>query len=392
MDDTKGAIVKVVPAIAELDPESWDKCANPDPTTYNPFISYAFLEVLERSGCVCDDTGWQPQHLAVMSAQKEDDILACMPCYLKNHSQGEYVFDYAWADAFERAGGTYYPKLQCCVPFTPAPGRRFLTAPGPNSQDHEKLLAAAVFKLSKRLDVSSFHTTFIDEDAWTRLSEFGFLRRIDQQFHWTNSGYESFEDFLATLASRKRKAIRKERKTATENGIEITQLTGSAITEAHWDSFYRFYLNTSMRKWGQPYLNRKFFSLLGEEMADQCLLIFAERDGKPIAGALNMIGGDSLYGRNWGAIEHHPCLHFELCYYQAIDFAINHNIARVEAGAQGEHKLARGYMPTTTYSLHWFADPRLQNAVDDYLDQERSHMERTHEILADYGPYKKTTC
>ncbi len=390
MGDKEGAVVRVVSKISALDADAWDACANPDPALYNPFVSYTFLEVLERSGCVSADTGWQPQHLALMDDGSE--LVGCMPCYLKNHSQGEYIFDFAWADAFERAGGNYYPKLQCAVPFTPVPGPRFLVPPGPDCADREKLLAAAAIEVAKRLDVSSFHATFIDGDAWQRLGEFGFLRRIDQQFHWPNDNYTSFNDFLDTLTSRKRKAIRKERATAIESGIEIERKTGADITENDWDVFYRFYVDTGLRKWGSPYLNRQFFSLLGEEMADRCLLIIAKRDGNPIAGALNMIGGDCLYGRYWGMAEYYPCLHFELCYYQAIDHAIAHGIPRVEAGAQGEHKLARGYMPTTTYSLHWFADPNLRHAVDDHLKQERPHVERAQGILADYAPYKKNTC
>ncbi len=388
MGDQEGAIVKVVPDISEFDQAQWDSCANPDPETYDPFVSFTFLNILEQSGAVSDKTGWQPQHLGLLD--DHGNLSACMPCYLKSHSQGEYVFDHAWADAYERAGGDYYPKLQCAVPFTPVPGRRFLTRPGLDADLCEKMLATGAIELADRLGVSSFHATFVDEAAWQRLGLAGFLRRIDQQFHWTNENYETFDDFLATLSSRKRKVIRKERATAVRSGLEIVQLSGDDITEDHWDLFYKFYLDTGARKWGRPYLNRTFFSLLGEQMADQCLLILAQRDGQVVAGALNITGGDCLYGRYWGAIEHHPCLHFEICYYQAIDYAIANRLPRVEAGAQGEHKLARGYLPTTTYSLHWFADPEMRAAVEHYLQQERRHISHAKDLLTDYAPYKKT--
>jgi predicted N-acyltransferase len=312
-----------------------------------------------------------------------------MPCYVKLHSAGEYVFDYAWAEAYERAGGAYYPKLQVAVPFTPVPGRRLLVRPGPNAERRERLLAAAAIEVTRRLSGSSLHLTFLTEPEWRALGAQGFLRRTDQQFHWHNEGYASFDDFLARLASRKRKTVRKERAEAPSRDLTIERISGGAITEAHWDAFFAFYQDTGGRKWGRPYLNRRFFSLLGEAMADRCLLIMAKRGAHYVAGALNLIGGDCLYGRYWGATEHHPCLHFEVCYYQAIEYAIEKRLARVEAGAQGEHKLARGYMPTTTYSAHWIADPNFRQAVARYLDSEREHVAEAIEALSEFGPYRK---
>jgi len=387
MDDGKAATVKVVQDISDIPEEAWDACANPDAATYNPFVSHAFLRALEISGSVGARAGWLPVHLVL---QGEDDAIdACMPCYIKTHSRGEFVFDHAWADAFHRAGGNYYPKLQCAVPFTPVPGPRLLVRPGPNREKHEKLLASAAVEFARRQDLSSVHITFLNQPAWDRLGKLGLLQRTDQQFHWANNAYKSFDDFLATLASRKRKTVRKERSTALKSGLEIERVTGADITEAHWDAFYEFYTDTGLRKWGTPYLNRAFFTALGKSMPEACLLILVRRDGRYIAGALNLIGGDCLYGRHWGAVEHHPCLHFEVCYYQAIEYAIANGIDRVEAGAQGEHKLARGYMPVTTYSCHWIADPGLEAAVADYLKQERRHVARAARILADYAPYRK---
>ena len=312
-----------------------------------------------------------------------------MPTYVKSHSQGEYVFDHAWAEAYNHAGGHYYPKLQCAVPFTPVPGPRLLVRPGENADAHTDMLIAAAKGAAQQLAVSSLHVTFLDEAAWQRLGDDGFLKRTDQQFHWLNRGYATFEEFLGDLASRKRKTIRKEREQALSAGISIELMRGAVITEAHWDAFFAFYMDTGSRKWGRPYLNRRFFSLLGQRMADHCLLIMAKRHGRYVAGALNLIGGDALYGRYWGAIEHHPCLHFEVCYYQAIDYAISHRLARVEAGAQGEHKLARGYLPSTTYSAHYIRDPGLRRAIDRYLDEERRHVARVGEVLTEAGPFRK---
>jgi len=376
-----------VPRIADINAEAWDACANPDPATFNPFVSHAFLNALEEATTVGPGTGWAPQHLVVEDGAGA--LLGAMPLYVKSHSRGEYVFDHAFADAYMRAGGDYYPKLQCAVPFTPVPGRRLLVKPGAQSEMGEKILASAAVTVARRIGVSSLHITFASEGEWTRLGDLGFLRRTDQQFHWHNKGYASFDDFLATLASRKRKAIRRERAEATVSGIEIEHVTGNAITEAHWDAFFAFYVDTGSRKWGSPYLNRRFFSLLGERMGEHCLLVLAKRAGRYIAGAMHMIGGDCLYGRYWGAVENHPFLHFELCYYQAIDFAIANRLARAEAGAQGEHKLARGYLPETTYSLHWFADERLATAVGRYLEAERAEVEEVSELLREHGPYRK---
>jgi uncharacterized protein len=381
---------RTVGAIGEIDAAQWDACANPDPATFNPFVCHAFLLALEKTGCVGGRTGWLVQHVVI------DDpvggVAAVAPCYVKTHSQGEYVFDHAWADAYGRAGGRYYPKLLVAVPFSPVPGPRLLVRPGPDAELNEQLLVAALIQLAQQLSVSSLHINFLDEGTAKRVRglDAAFLPRTGQQFHWDNANYSAFDDFLATLASRKRKTIRKEREQALSNGITIETVSGAEIMPAHWDALYAFYTDTGDRKWGQPYLNRAFFTALGEAMADRCLLIFARREGRLIAGALNMIGGDCLYGRYWGAIEQHPCLHFEVCYYQAIDFAIKHKLGRVEAGAQGEHKLARGYMPTITNSVHWIADPGLRKAIARYLVQEREAIAEMCEQYAQAGPFRKT--
>jgi uncharacterized protein len=381
-------VANVVSRIAEIEAEDWDACANPDPATHNPFLAHAFLKALEDSGCVGDKrTGWLPHHIVLNDGH--GGIAGCVPCYVKLNSAGEYVFDYGWAEAYQRAGGAYYPKLQAAVPFTPVPGRRLLVRPGPDAERRQKLLAAAAVEVARRLGASSLHLTFLTEEEWRALGAQGFLQRTDQQFHWRNEGYAKFDDFLARLSSRKRKTVRKERAEALGRGLTIERITGADLREEHWDAFFAFYQDTGSRKWGRPYLNRRFFSLLGEAMADRCLLVMAKRDRRYIAGALNLIGGDCLYGRYWGAIEHHPCLHFEVCYYQAIDYAIEHGLARVEAGAQGEHKLARGYMPVTTYSAHWIANAAFRTAIANYLDSEREHVAETVEALAELGPYRK---
>ena len=382
----KECVVRVERSIGSIDEDDWEACANPQGREYNPFLSHRFLSALEASGCVAADTGWLPQHLVL-----EDDegrVVGCMPCYLKSHSQGEYVFDYGWAHAFEAAGGEYYPKLQCSVPFTPVTGRRLLVADGPDAEHSESLLVSAAVQLTRKLDASSLHITFLTQGEWERLGAIGMLRRTDQQFHWENKGYGAFADFLGELSSRKRKAINKERRGAVENGIEIEWIAGADITEDHWDTFFDFYLDTGERKWGTPYLNREFFSIVGETMRDDVLLILCRRGGRYIAGALNFIGGDTLYGRYWGCVEDHRFLHFETCYYQAIDYAIAHGISRVEAGAQGTHKLARGYMPITTYSAHFIAHGGLSAAVSDYLDQERAAVEQENAILRKHSPFK----
>lgn len=379
--------VNLVPSIATLDAAQWDACANPDPATFNPFVSHAFLKALEDSHTVGRQTGWLPRHLVINA--DAGGISAAAPAYVKSHSQGEYVFDHGWADAYERAGGRYYPKLQIAVPFTPVPGPRLLVKPGDTALSDEHVLAAAAIEVARQGELSSVHLTFLNAETATRLKEFGFLTRVGQQFHWQNDGYTCFDDFLGSLASRKRKAVKKERQAALAPGIEIERISGSDITEDHWDAMFTFYMDTGNRKWGRPYLNRTFFSLLGETMADHCLLVFAKRDGRYIAGALNLIGGDCLYGRYWGATEHHPALHFEVCYYQAIDYAIANRLPRVEAGAQGEHKLARGYLPVETYSAHWIADRSFRGAVERFLKQEREAVTQMNADLTEMGPYRK---
>jgi uncharacterized protein len=391
--------VEVAGGLSAVAASDWDGCANPragnsgvdrtpaevDPD--NPFISHAFLSALEDAGTVGGRSGWSPIHILVKD--KAGVLLAAAPCYLKGHSQGEYVFDHGWADAYAQAGGRYYPKLQVSVPFTPATGRRLLVRPGPDAEAARACLVAGLRALRRQVGASSIHVTFLPKHEWETLGEHGYLLRQDQQFHWINEGYADFEGFLTALASRKRKVIRRERREALAPGIAIERLSGSAITEAHWDAFYAFYLDTGSRKWGRPYLNRTFFSLIGERMADRILLIMAKRAGRYVAGAINFLGADALYGRNWGCIEEHPFLHFEVCYYQAIEDAIARGLKRVEAGAQGEHKLARGYRPVTTYSAHDLADPSLKRAVADYLKRERAYVEDVHRALTAQMPFRR---
>jgi uncharacterized protein len=353
----------------------------------NPFVSHEFLASLEGSGSIGGRTGWQPRYL--LAEDRAGVLMGAAPCYVKAHSRGEYVFDHGWAEAFERAGGNYYPKLQVAVPFTPVTGPRLLVRPGPMATAVRGALADALVEITTASELSSAHVTFLTEPEWHALGERGFLRRTDQQFHWENAGYRSFDDFLSRLASRKRKTIRRERKEALRAGIEVSWLTGAELTEAVWDAFFAFYMETGSRKWGRPYLTRGFFSLVSERMRDRILLVMARRAGRWIAGAINFIGTDTLYGRNWGAIEHHPFLHFELCYYQAIAFAIAHGLKRVEAGAQGEHKISRGYLPHTTYSAHFIADPSLRRAVVDYLSRERIYVQAAAEELAATAPFRK---
>ncbi|MDG4875432.1 GNAT family N-acetyltransferase [Mesorhizobium sp. WSM4935] len=354
---------------------------------YNPLVSFAFLSALEDSGCAVRRTGWQGHHLRLETAQGR--LLGAVPCYLKSHSQGEYVFDHGWSDAFERAGGRYYPKLQCSVPFTPVTGPRLLVSKGGNEGAVKAGLAEGLKLVTDKLGVSSAHVTFATEPDVATLEAAGFLHRTDQQFHFFNDGFSTYDDFLATLASRKRKAMKKERREALVDGISIDWLTGKDITESAWDDFFAFYMDTGGRKWGRPYLNRQFFSLIGERMADDILLVMAKRNGRYIAGAINFIGSDALYGRNWGCIEDHPFLHFEVCYHQAIDFAIERKLKVVEAGAQGEHKLARGYRPVTMHSAHYISHPGLRNAVADYLRRERREVERMGEYLKEHTPFRK---
>ncbi len=377
---------RTLPTLAGVAPAEWDGLANPPGRPYNPFVSHAFLNALEESGSVSPETGWAPAHVLL---ELDGKLVGAAPAYLKSHSQGEYVFDHGWADAFERAGGTYFPKLQCSVPFTPATGPRLLVAPGDDESVYRTALASALVQVCEQHGLSSLHITFLPEDDWNSLGEMGFLRRNDQQFHWLNEGYETFDDFLGALSSAKRKTLRKERARALEAGLEIEWLTGGDITEAHWDAFWVFYQDTGARKWGQPYLTREFFSLVGERMADDILLIFAKRNAVPIAGALNFIGGDTLFGRYWGCTEHHKFLHFELSYYQAIDFAIKTGLSRAEAGAQGDHKLARGYVPVATHSAHWISDPQFRAAIADYLKRERTYVAEDMAILGARTPFKK---
>jgi len=387
--------VTVVNAIGDVSAEAWDACANPrnepqavDPEyPFNPFLAHGFLSALETSKSVGDRSGWHVQHLLVKDA--DGSLLGAAPCYLKSHSRGEYVFDGGWAEAYERAGGSYYPKLQVAVPFTPACGRRLLVRPGAHAGEVRNALAAGLIELCRVERASGVHVTFATEPEFRFLGELGFLQRTDQQFHWENHGYASFDEFLAALAARKRKTIRRERHEALANGVTVQWLTGSDLTEAVWDDFFAFYMETGSRKWGYPYLTRPFFSRVGEAMRERILVVMAKRAGRFIAGAINFIGSHALFGRHWGAIEHHPFLHFELCYYQAIDYAIAHKLQRVEAGAQGEHKIARGYMPTTTFSAHYIADPALRRAVADYLVRERAYVAAAGAELAAMGPYRK---
>jgi len=411
--DSSEITLEAVSSVSQIVAEDWDACANPTPDSggldgldtlaspaspddsgtglkrpYNPFVSHAFFSAVEASGSACARTGWGPRHLL---ARRDGAVAGIVPCYLKSHSQGEYVFDRGWADAYERAGGRYYPKLQASVPFTPATGPRLLIRDGVDKDEIGTALASGLVALCEATKASSAHVTFAREAEWKLLAKHGFLQRTDQQFHWRNQGYRHFDDFLATLNSRHRKAIKRERRDALANGITIHPLSGRDITEDAWDAFFAFYMETGSRKWGRPYLTRSFFSLIGESMASDVLLIMARRNNRWIAGAINFIGSDTLFGRNWGAIEHHPFLHFEVCYYQAIDFAISRGLKTVEAGAQGEHKLARGYLPQTTYSAHYIGDPGLRRAISDYLKHERAYVAEAGRELSEAAPFRKTT-
>ena len=383
--------IRVERSFTAISPESWSRLSGASKTcstlAYNPFVSHAFLSSLEESGSADADTGWLGHHLLLETDRGE--LVGALPGYLKNHSQGEYVFDHGWADAFERAGGRYYPKLQCSIPFTPATGPRLLVAQGLQRLPIQSAIAESLKEVVRRLGVSSAHITFVPDEEIGVFEMDGYLHRTDQQFHFINGGYANHEEFLETLASRKRKALRKERRAALENGISIDWLTGSDLTERVWDQFFKFYMDTGSRKWGRPYLTRKFYSLIGERMADDILLVMAKRDGRYVAGAINFIGGDTLYGRHWGCVEDHPFLHFEVCYHQAIDFALSKGLKRVEAGAQGEHKLARGYLPVTTHSAHYVAHAGLRRAIGDYLARERADVEHMSEVLTEHSPFRK---
>ena len=400
--------LRVANSLKEVAAEAWDACANPvvgrdhgngadlaprdvqENTLgdrYNPFISYDFLSSLELSQSVRTRGGWQPLHL--LAEDSNGTLVGAVPCYAKTHSQGEYVFDHGWAEAYERAGGSYYPKLQVSVPFTPATGRRLLVRPGPEADAVRGALADSLMDICRRSNASSVHVTFATQPEWDLLGRRGFLKRTHQQFHWENAGYDSFDGFLAALASRKRKTIRREREDALSAGISVHWLTGADLTESVWDAFFDFYMETGSRKWGRPYLTRPFYSMVGEKMRDRILLVMAKRNGRWIAGAINFIGSHTLFGRHWGAVEHHPFLHFELCYYQAIQYAIEHKLARVEAGAQGEHKISRGYLPTTTYSAHYIVDPGLRRAIEDFLKHERAYVAAAGAELAETAPFRK---
>lgn len=383
--------IRIHPTLSDISQFEWDACACPEATDgqrpIDPFTTYRFLKALEDSGSVGGNSGWHGRYLTVHLAGK---TIAVAPVYAKSHSQGEYIFDFNWAHAYENAGGAYYPKLQLAVPFTPATGRRFLTLPSYEEQGRAALIQGAV-QLATENKLSSLHITFCTEEEAIAGESIGLLRRTSQQFHWINNAYADFDEFLASLAARKRKNIRRERATAQSFGGVIQSYTGDQILPEHWDAFWTFYQDTGARKWGTPYLTRTFFDILQEIMRDDILLVLALKDGEPIAGALNMIGSETLFGRYWGCVEDHPALHFELCYYQAIDYAINHGLKRVEAGAQGEHKLARGYLPTQTHSLHWIADPGFQDAVAQFLKAESDAIGEEIEVLTAYGPFKKDT-
>ncbi len=377
--------VSVIGSLADISASDWDSCACPEAAhgrAVDPFTTHRFLSALEESGSVGQGTGWEPRHLI---ARQDGDVVGVMPLYGKGHSQGEYVFDHAWADAYERAGGRYYPKLQAAVPFTPATGRRFLV----RKQGVQAALMQAAISLAERNQVSSVHVTFCTEAEAEEGRKAGLLHRLGQQFHWYNQDYADYSAFLGQLSSRKRKALRKERRIAQGFGGQIVQLSGAEILPEHWDAFWLFYQDTGRRKWGRPYLTREFFDIVQRDMRDDVLLVMCERNGRRVAGALNFIGRETLFGRYWGCIEDHPSLHFEVCYHQAIDYAIAHGLKRVEAGAQGEHKLARGYLPTAVHSLHWIADAGFRQAVAQYCDAEREAVDEDIDIMTTYGPFRK---
>jgi len=386
-DGSETQLIKVIGGIGDITADDWDACAGTD----DPFVRHAFLAALEESGSVSAEAGWMPHHLVL-----EDEnavVLAVAPLYLKNHSYGEYVFDWGWADALHRAGGEYYPKLQAAVPFTPVTGRRLLVRPDLALEKQRALqtaLLSGLVQLAERLKISSFHITFPSEQEWRLCGELGLLQRTDRQFHWINDGFETFDDFLAALSSRKRKGIRKERRAIAEKDVVIQTLRGDQIKEHHWDAFYAFYQDTSDRKWGQAYLNRDFFSRLGESMGENVLLIMAEIEGRFVGGALNMIGKDTLFGRYWGCLENFKFLHFEVCYYRAMDFAIETGLKRVEAGAQGHHKLQRGYLPNATYSAHWIANAGFRKAVKQFLIEETDAIKDEIDNLVDHSPFKRS--
>lgn len=373
---------------AEIPAQEWDALACPEAAQgrpIDPFTTHRFLLAMESSGSIGGRSGWQARPIL---ARKNGKAIAAMPMFVKSHSQGEYVFDHSWAQAFERAGGDYYPKLQVAVPFTPATGRRFLTHVGYEAEGTAALIAGAT-QVAEQNGLSSLHITFCTEDEAVRAEKMGLMHRITQQYHWHNNDYADFDAFLAELSSRKRKAIRKERQTANSAGLEIKSLTGNEIEPLHWEAFWQFYQDTGARKWGTPYLTRAAFDAFHATMRDDILLVLAYDGNTPIAGALNFIGRDVIFGRYWGSTKDYPCLHFELCYYRAIDWAITHGLQKVEAGAQGDHKLARGYLPVPVHSLHWIANEGFSRAVADYLEAERNAVTEDINVLTSYGPFRR---
>ena len=383
MPDGGGSVnVKVLSSLEEVPAGHWDACAG----TENPFVSHTFLKTLEDSDATNGEAGWLPQHIVI---EDEKGLVGAAPCYLKNHSYGEYVFDWGWSDAYERAGGKYYPKLQVAVPFSPVTGPRLLVRDGEDKAHTRRLLAAGLLELAKRHEVSFLHITFTPEDEWDELGEMGLIQRQGQQFHWKNQGFETFDDFLHSLNSRKRKMIRKEREAANAE-VDIKVLTGDDIGPNHMQAFYHFYLNTVDRKWAHAYLNYEFFQLLQERMADDLVLVMASHDGDFVAGALNLRGPDTLWGRNWGCSERFHMLYFEACFYRGIEFAIEHGLSKVEAGAQGPHKISRGYLPAPTYSAHWIRDEGFRRAVDDFVKRERAGIEHEMDSLSELSPFKRS--
>ena len=386
MNDKRPDSIVVENSIENIGKKNWNNCANHEALSYNPFVSYEFLNALEKSNSVNGDSGWYTSFF--VAKDKDDKIIGCTPAYLKNNSSGEYVFDYSWAEAYQRVGRSYYPKLQISIPFTPVSTPKLLTK-DQNDIDTKVFMLQAIEDFCSEHAISSAHLTFLNEKELNTLQNKKWLIRTDQQFHWFNDNYNDFNDFLSDLSSRKRKNIKKERDEANKNGLVIETLNHKEIQEFHWDEFYKFYIDTSMRKWGQPYLNRDFFSLIGQTLSESILLIMVKNNNKYIAGALNFIGGDTIYGRNWGCIEDHKNLHFEVCYYRAIDFAINNKLKKVEAGAQGAHKISRGYQPSKTYSAHWIKDVDFFEAISNYLKDERVYIQENIEKLNEYIPFKK---
>ena len=386
MNDKRPDSIVVENSIENIGKKNWNNCANHEASSYNPFVSYEFLNALEKSNSVNGDSGWYTSFF--VAKDKDDKIIGCTPAYLKNNSSGEYVFDYSWAEAYQRVGRSYYPKLQISIPFTPVSTPKLLTK-DQNDIDTKVFMLQAIEDFCSEHAISSAHLTFLNEKELNTLQNKKWLIRTDQQFHWFNDNYNDFNDFLSDLSSRKRKNIKKERDGANKNGLVIEALNNKEIQEFHWDEFYKFYIDTSMRKWGQPYLNRDFFSLIGQTLSESILLIMVKNNNKYIAGALNFIGGDTIYGRNWGCIENHKNLHFEVCYYRAIDFAINNKLKKVEAGAQGAHKISRGYQPSKTFSAHWIKDIDFFEAISNYLKDERVYIQENIEKLNEYIPFKK---